>query len=159
LASGFQETGVWSVHIAAPTGAPQQQYESPISFPVRLKKGDLVKAAYVNSKQAETPGIVPGCLGLPMEPVAEKGRLCVYRGFADHGGLESEDRNTAFFGFVDAEGENFAISAKVGVLGERAVFRSVNNSPGFTEEPNEEPGSITERAYMEGGGSWAVTEN
>jgi hypothetical protein len=163
LASGYQETGMWTVHIAAPTGAPQQQYESPISFPVRLKKGNLVKASYLTSRQSEIPGSVPGCLGLPIEPKAEKGHLCVYRGYADKGALESQDQNAAFFGFTDAIGELFAVSAKVGVLGEKVIFRSVNNTPSFKEEtplPGEALfGTITESAYMEGGGSWAVTEN
>jgi hypothetical protein len=156
LASGYQETGVWSVHISAPTGAPQQQYVSPISFPVRLKKGDLVKAVYRTSAQVEAPSAP--CLGSSLEPRAEAGNLCVYRGIGLHGGLETEDRNATFFGFVNTNGENETVIGKVEPLGVGVVFRSVNNSPVFTEEPAEEPAVITERAYMEGIGAWAVTE-
>jgi hypothetical protein len=144
------------VHISAATGAPQQQYESPISFPVRLKKGDQVKAKYLRAVEVEKP--TPPCAGSALEPRAERGNLCVYRGFGDKGGLESEDRNAAFFGFTNTNGESLNIINKVEPLGALVVFRSVNNSPSFTEEPNEEPGAITERAYMEGGGAWAVAE-
>jgi hypothetical protein len=144
------------VHISAPTGAPQQQYESPISFPIRLKKGDLVKPVYRSSVLDEKPE--QPCAGSPLEPIAQAGNLCVYRSNADHGALESQDRNAAFFTFTDSFGENSAISGKVGPLGEKVVFRSVNNSAPFAEEGTEAPAVITEMAYMEGGGSWAVTE-
>jgi hypothetical protein len=79
------------------------------------------------------------------------------------GGLEIQDRNAAFFEFTAANGEPFTTSKKVGVLGEKVVFRSVNNAPSFKEElpvgGEASYGTITEAAYMEGGGSWAVTEN
>jgi hypothetical protein len=145
------------VHINAPTGAYQQQYESPLSFPVRLKKGSLVtRATYRTAFAAEQP--FPPCLGTVREPVAETGNLCVYRG-QSLGSIEGMDKNAAFFGFTDLAGELFTTSKKVGNLGELVLFRSVNNSPFFKEEFGEaEPGVITEAAYMEGGGSWAVTE-
>jgi hypothetical protein len=155
LASNFQETGTWSVHINAPTGAWQQQYTSPISFPVRLKKGAVVKATYRNATEAEAPKAP--CNGTINEPIAEVGNLCVYRG-APLGGLETADKNAAFFGFVEPNGTPFTTSKKVGFLGELVLFRSVNNSPSFKEEVGEEPGVITEGSYMEGGGSWAVAE-
>jgi hypothetical protein len=155
LASGFQETGTWSVHINAPTGARQQQYMSPISFPVRLKKGDTVKAVYRTAVQAEQPEAP--CVGSPLEPIANAGTLCVYRGFAK-GALESQDEGAAFFGFTDTNGEFFSVSGKVGSIGESVVFRSTENTPSFKEEPLEKPGILAHAAYMEGFGSWAVTE-
>jgi hypothetical protein len=158
LASGYQETGTWSVHIAAPTGAPQQQYESPISFPVRLKKGALIKATYVPASQ-EFPK--PPCNGSPLEPTAEPGNLCVYRGFANKGGLERQDQNAAFFAILNSNGENSAVEGKISPLGVLVAFRSVNNSSEFKEEiplaGEAKFSTITEAAYMEGGGSWAVT--
>jgi hypothetical protein len=158
LASGYQETGLWSVHINAPTGAFQQQYVSPISFPVRLKKANLVtKATYRTAPQGERPE--PPCLGSTLEPRAEPGNLCVYRGGSLKGGLEAMDHNAAFFEFAASNGEIFIAQGKVEPPGEFVVFRSVHNSPAFKEEFAEtEPGVITEAAYMEGGGVWAVTE-
>jgi hypothetical protein len=145
------------VHINAPTGAFQQQYESPISFPIRLKEGELVKANYRTAQETEASTITPPCLGSVDEPLAEPGNLCVYRG-QSLGGLETQDKNAAFFGFTDPVGENSTISGHVGELGEMILFRSVHNSPSFKEEVGEEPGVITQGAFMEGGGSWAVTE-
>jgi hypothetical protein len=148
------------VHINAPTVAFQQQYVSAISFPVRLKKlAQVLKATYLTAVDVEKPGSVPGCVGTALEPVAEPGNLCVYRGFALKGGLEIMDHNAAFFNFASTNGETFLPGEKVSPLGELVLFRSVHNAPEFKEEAGEtEPGVITEAAYMEGGGSWAVTE-
>jgi hypothetical protein len=157
LKTGYQETGLWSVHVNAPTGAPQQQVMAPIVFSVRLKKGALVKAVYKTATMTETP-TTPPCLGTALEPRPQVGFLCVYRGFANHGALETQDQGASFFGFTDANGENFGVSGKVGDLGELAVFRSTENTPSFKEEPSEEPGELAHRAYMEAGGSWAVQE-
>jgi hypothetical protein len=157
LASGFQETGTWSVHINAPTGAFQQQYMSPISFPIRLKKGTGVTTlTYKPEPVAEEPA--RPCLGTVEEPTAEPGNLCVYRG-SFKGGLEAMDKNAAFFQFSTPRGENSTLVKRPGFLGEAIVFRSRENTPVFKEEVGEtEPGTITNAAYMEAFGSWAVTE-
>jgi hypothetical protein len=156
LASGFQETGTWSVHINAPTGAFQQQYVSSISFPVRLKKpAGVTTITYRPEAVSETP--TPPCMGTIEEPVAAPGNMCVYRGELK-GGLETQDKNAAFFGFDSPKGENAILAKRPGFTGELILFRSVNNSPSFKEEVGEEPGVITEGSYMESGGSWAVQE-
>jgi hypothetical protein len=146
------------VEVNAPTGAFQQQAVAPISFPVRLKKGDLVKGTYLTAAQVEKPGSVPACGGSALEPTATAGNLCVYRGQGLKGGLETQDKGAAFFELTDTVGENVATSGKVGPLGALAVFRSTANSPSFKEEIAEEPGIITEGAYLSAGGSWAVQE-
>jgi hypothetical protein len=145
------------VHINAPTGAFQQQYNSPISFPVRLKKGTGVTTlTYRTEIQAEIP--TPPCVGTVEEPVASPGNLCVYRG-SSKGGLEAMDKNAEFFGFFTPKGENGVLVKRPGFLGEAIVFRSRENTPAFKEEAGEtEPGTITNAAYMEAFGSWAVTE-
>jgi hypothetical protein len=157
LASGYQETGTWSVNISAATGDPQVQASAAISFPVRLKKGDTVKGVYRTVTEVEKPAAP--CAGSPLEPFAEKGHLCVYRGFAFKGGLESQDRNAAFFELADSNGENEALTGKVEPLGSLVVFRSVNNSPIFAEEVGEGPSKITELSYLSAAGAWAATEN
>jgi hypothetical protein len=160
LASGYQESGTWSVHVSAPTGAPQVEAIAPISFPVRLKKASLVtKATYRSQIESEAPK--PPCVGTQNEPFAEVGNLCVYTG-AHLGGLEEQQTNVGFFGFIDPEGLPFTTSKKVGVLGEGVQFRSLENTPAFKEErpeAGEAPyGTITHSAYMALFGSWAVAE-
>jgi hypothetical protein len=160
LPSGYQESGTWSANVSAVTGAPQVQVTAAITFPVRLKKGAVVKAVYRNVKEDEAP-MVP-CAGSPTEPFVSAGTLCVYRGFAFKGGLETQDRNMAFFTLVEPNGENSATEGRAGNLGEGVVFRSVNNTPEFKElspvESEAAYGTITEAAYLSAFGSWAVTE-
>jgi hypothetical protein len=149
------------VQINAATGAPQVQAAVPISFPIRLKKGDTVKAKYETATEVEKPAAP--CAGSDLEPIASNGELCVYRGFAFKGGLEAQDQNASFFEFTDTHGESFSISGKVSPLGEIVVFRSPNNVDPFKEEaPVGEEAKVThtsEQAYMSGAGAWAVTAN
>jgi hypothetical protein len=156
LANGFQETGTWAVSASAPTGAPQVQAQGAISFPVQLKKGTTVKPVYRTTVQSENP--VAPCLGMPIEPRAAAGNLCVYRSEGDKGGLETQDQNTTFHAILNENGVDTAIENKVGELGAAVVFRSTENSPSFKEEPGEEPGIITHAAYSQAMGTWAVTE-
>jgi len=149
LASGQQETGTWATNIAEPTAGPQVQAEAAISFPVRLKTATVVKPVYRNAKESNTP--LKPCLGNVNQPVAEPGFLCIYRG-EPNGGLETMDKNAAFFGITDPKGNFILPTEKVGALGALVVFRTGQ----FSEE--EAGTTLTEPAYLSAAGSWAVTE-
>jgi hypothetical protein len=121
-----------------------------ISFPVKLKTARKITLVYRNQKEAEVPK--PPCLGLPNEPIAEPGTLCVYRG-GNFGSLEEQDKNAAFFGSEDPNCAYFTTSKNVGVVGQLVLFRSLD----FTEEGTT-PATLKEATLLEAGGSWAVTE-
>ena len=145
LASGKTERGVWSALISEPAGAPQTQAMGVVSYAIATAK--VTKATYRNEVQAEVP--VPPCMGNVNEPAAEKGNLCVYRG-GNVGSKESDDKNAKFATFEEPIGTEGTVA---GLLGALIVFR--------TEEGVFEVGqptiNLSKPAYVDAGGSWAVT--
>jgi hypothetical protein len=152
---GSSEKGVWSVHVSQVTGGPQVQVDSPITYQIPLCKetstglNPQLKYNYVNAVQAETPGSVPGCVGSPVEPIAEPGNLCVYRG-GNFGSLERTDKNAGFVAFHTPLG---VASGEVSRLGMLVVFRSSE----FNEEaPIEALSPTSAPVNLTAEGSWSM---
>ena len=116
-----------------------------VSYAIPTAK--VTKATYRNEAQAETP--VPPCLGNVNEPVAQKGNLCVYRG-GNVGSNESDDKNAKFATFEEPIGTEGTAAGKLGAL---IVFRTEEG----VFEVNEPPITLAKPAYLDAGGSWAVT--
>jgi hypothetical protein len=87
LASGKQESGLWSASIYAPAASVQQEARGVASFPIPLKTKAKVKLVYRNEAAAKSA--VAPCTGTVEEPIVEKGNLCVLRGAKDGGAKES----------------------------------------------------------------------
>ena len=163
LASGKQETGYWSATISAIKGGPQVEAVGAVSFPIPL--GASVKTIYRTEAESESPAAP--CAGAPDNPTAEKGFLCVYRGFAGIGSKESEDKfaanqpclsaggtlNSECVFFESAKGGPIEeTSPEAGKLGVGVVFRT---KP-FNETGTGPPATLTENSYLIAKGSWAV---
>jgi len=162
LASGAQETGRWSAWISAAPAAPQVQAEAALSFPIPLNRNAKYRVNYRNGEQSLEP--TAPCLGDANEPVAVAGNLCVYRGIASAGTLETEDKNVtngkapnASPFFRDANGEeipNLGTTSgedNQGDIGIDLVFRTNQfNAAGG------EPAALTTKSYMAAQGSWAI---
>jgi hypothetical protein len=145
LPVGATERGGWSARLNVAAGGLQSQVDAVITFPTPLRK--IPRTVYLNEKQVEEPGSVPGCAGDAVNPVVlEPGVLCVYMGAtATNGSLESEWQNAKFFAL-----EDFAGNIMGGKLGELVVFR--------TTVFNDPPTTIPAAAALTAAGSWAVTE-
>jgi hypothetical protein len=143
--------GTWSASTSLPTGAPQEQVNGAISFPLPLnEKLNVEHTKYLNEIQTGTPGSVIGCNGSVNEPEAEAGFLCVYTGMtATTGCLEKEWKNAKFVAITDPAGNQAAGTTNL-FFGAEVVFRTIE----FTEIPT----TLKAPASLCTGGSWAVTE-
>jgi hypothetical protein len=104
---------------------------------------------YVNAKQAEIPGSVPGCVGSVVEPIAEPGNLCVYRG-GNFGSLEAGDKNAGFSEFHTPLGNG---AGEVSRLGQLVIFRS---SEFNQEEPIQGLAPASAPVDLTAEGSWSM---
>jgi hypothetical protein len=155
LKNKAMETGVWSVSISLPSGAPQQQVDGVASFnPPYPTAPATLKVKYKNEKESgETT--VPPCLGSTNEPTAEPGNFCAYRGAGVV--VESKDKNAKFVTFEDGNGEEFTSGSTLpnevftGNLGLRIAFRTTQ----FSTTPT----TVTEATELNAGGGWALTAN
>jgi hypothetical protein len=152
---GSSQNGLWSVHLSQVTGGPQVQADAPISYTIPLCHEEStglnpqLRLRYVNEVNAETPGLVEGCNGDLIEPVAEPGFLCVYRG-GNFGSKESEDKNAGFVTFHTAQGQGLE---EVGLLGQLVLFRSNE----FNEEaPIGALSSASAPVNLTAEGSWSM---
>ena len=155
LASGKQESGLWSASIHATEASLQQEDAGVASFPIPLKLHEEVALNY----RQETGGVTGApCLGSVEEPVISiAGNFCAYRGGKSAGAKEtgtvgSVDKNAAFFGFQGAGGETITTTGtgNEGDDGVLIVFRTTtfNTATAGAALPAE--------ADLHAIGSWAV---
>jgi hypothetical protein len=157
LASGKQESGVWSATIHAPAGTEQAQAQGVASFPIPLKFHEKIKLNYRN--ETEALGAVAPCVGSPEEPViVPTGNFCAYRGGKLVGAKEKGelsgniDKNvTSTPFFASASGEKITETGEAGNGddGILIVFRT-------KEFSLETPVTLLEEANLNAVGSWAV---
>jgi len=162
LESKKQETGGWLVSISASSGAQQVQAGAVLSFPIPLSTNAKYTVTYRNAEQSLAPEAP--CFGSVDEPNAVEGNLCVYRGGASFGSLESEDKNVTngkganpapffedFFGEEIPNKTATSGEANQGDLGIDLVFRTLQfNAAGGA------PATLTSAAYTAAHGSWAI---
>jgi hypothetical protein len=155
LASGKQESGVWSVNIHAPVSSEQQEASGVASFPIPLKRFEGVA---LNYRDEPTGGSAPPCSGTVAEPVVSPvGNFCAYRGPLDAGAKEKGvagqiDKNAKFFGFQSADGETITSTGGTTDKGDLGVLITFRTEP-FTEPTTKE---LLEQANLHAIGSWAV---
>jgi hypothetical protein len=154
LASKGSESGIWAATISEPSGAPQTQAYGVISLPIPLKVEEGLEYKFTYRPESESTTPKPPCLGSPVEPTAEAGNFCVYRG-GNRGTKEMEDKNAKEIEFQDAlgnyianGGEGEGHSGHTGVL---VLFRTGQFSETGTEV------TLTAPARLNAAGSWAVT--
>jgi hypothetical protein len=155
LASGKQESGLWSAHIHAPATTLQEEAQGVASFPIPLKFHEVVKLNYRNETEALT-GTAP-CGGSVEEPVITTvGNFCAYRGGNDAGAKESGaaglvDKNAKFVQFESADGTHITETGTAGQGddGVLIVFRTTTFSTATAE-------TVPEEAVLDAIGSWAV---
>jgi hypothetical protein len=154
LASGKQESGLWSATIHAPGGTLQEEASGVASFPIPLKFHEKVVLNY-RTEPAALLATAP-CLGSPEEPVISPvGNFCAYRGGSDGGAKETGggqvDLNAKFVQFEGSDGETITetgIGGK-GDDGVLIVFRT-------TEFSTTAPVPLAAESNLQAIGSWAV---
>jgi hypothetical protein len=158
----FAETGGWSAHISVPLGGPQAESDGVVSFnPKYPLEPSTLKLNYRNEAEALAPKLP--CVGSVNEPQAERGNLCVYRGVTF--GKEAQDKdirepnaagNTE--GFRTAFGEAIASGGECNKESGncQSAVMVVFRTNQFAEPATT---TVTEFAYLDTRGTWAVTAN
>ena len=123
-------------------------YQVPLCKETSTGNNPQLRLNYVNEKNAEIPGSVPGCVGTVNEPIAEPGFLCVYRG-GNFGSLEEKDKNAGFAGFHAPNG----VPNLINRMGQVVVWRSNE----FNEEaPIEALSPASTPVNLTAEGSWSM---
>jgi len=123
------------------------QADAVVSYPVPLCEGEVLKLQYVTEADLRSGSLPAGCVGSVLEPAAEPGYLCVFRGGGD-GALETQDVNAKFLNFRSTIGAEDLTSD----TGELVVFRTTE----FNELARE---TLKKEAHLTAEGSWVVTSN
>ena len=158
LASGKQESGLWSATIHTPAGTEQEQTQGVASFPIPLKTKEKVTLNYRNEAEALTA--TAPCVGSTSEPVINPvGNFCAYRGGKSAGsketgtGVGNVDKNVTsrpfFEGFAGEKIEETGLAGE-GDDGILIVFRTSEFSTGAPVE------GILAESNLNAAGSWAV---
>jgi hypothetical protein len=144
-----EEKGTWTATINAPAGAPQEQTQAAISYPIPLCEGEAVKPKFDTEVETESPKVP--CTGEPDVPIADTGYLCVYTG-GYHGSAEVEFKNASFTKITDPLGTVNGTKTdelKEDPAGVLIVFRT-------TEFSESTPVTLKEAAHLNTAGGWAV---
>jgi hypothetical protein len=144
-------TGLWSASLGGSAGAPQQEFDAVVSYPIALCAGTQtgVESVHLTELESEMPAayVARGCEGAQNEAGAQPGHLCLFTA-NDPGATEALWKNAKFVAMREPDGVDSTTSGTQGV---RAVFQTT----GFQDTGK---GTIPAGgSYLVAGGPWAVT--
>jgi hypothetical protein len=142
---------MWTASLWGPAGAPQEEFDAVVSYPIPLCAGTQtgVESVYLTEAESGEPFTYTarGCEGSQNEAGAQPGHVCLFTANGP-GATEGEWKNAKFSHVSEPDAVESLTSGTQGV---RAVFHTT----GFLATGQ---GTIPAGgAYLVAGGPWAVT--